>query len=227
MFQGVNITIGGSLKALQWAYQNGTKLIINKSSFPPPYEPSSTKLAWGLLYYKLMMDGNVIGGDNVNAIRVSDDKIIVVCKNNIINKLVYDNVTIFNDENVTGLPDQIKELDEHFVIDYMRAISFIFKDTDFKYETNDNLVSKIHIRKDYINSPVKIAVVSNLTKKQLHDFDYSDTMSKFKTESILKKLNFKGNFSNRDNIILEVEKREITAKMNVYEETEKIKFVYE
>ena len=227
MSQDVNITIGGSLKALQWAYQHGTRLIINKPSFPPPYEPSDKKLAWGLLYYKLMMDGNVIGGDNVNAIRVSDDEIVVVCKNNIINKLVYDSITVFNDENITGLPDQIKEIDEHLVTDYMRAISFIFKDTDFKYETTDNLVSKIYIHKDYINSPVQIAVVSNLTKKQLHDFDYSDTMSKFKTESTLKELNFKGSFNNRDNIILEVEKREITAKMNVYEETEKIKFVYE
>ena len=104
MTKAVNITIGGSLDALQWAYQHGTRLIINKPSFPPPYEPSDKKLAWGLLYYKLMMDGKIIGGDYVNAVRIDDDDIIVACKNNVINRLTYDNVTLFDDQNVIGLP---------------------------------------------------------------------------------------------------------------------------
>ena len=106
MTKDVNITIGGSLNALQWAYQHGTRLIINKPSFPPPYEPSDKKLAWGLLYYKLMMDGKIIGGDYVNAVRVDDDEITVACKNNIINRTAYDKVTLFDDQNVIGLPDQ-------------------------------------------------------------------------------------------------------------------------
>ena len=95
MTKDVNITIGGSLNALQWAYQHGTRLIINKPSFPPPYEPSDKKLAWGLLYYKLMMDGKIIGGDYVNAVRIDDDEIIVACKNNIINRTTYNKVTLF------------------------------------------------------------------------------------------------------------------------------------
>ena len=225
--QGVNITIGGSLPALQWAYQHGTKLIINKPSFPPSYEPPSTKLAWGLLYYKLMMDGKIIGGDYVNAVRIDKDEIIVACKNNVINKLVYDKVILFNDENVIGLPDQKEEVDKFTVIDTMMAVSFVFKDTAFTLKTGDPLVSEIHIHKDYINSPAKIAVVSNLNKKQLHNFDFSDTMAKFKTETILKDLGFTGNFMKRDEIVLEVNERIIEPKMNIYEETEKIKFIYE
>ena len=227
MTKAVNITIGGSLDALQWAYQHGTRLIINKPSFPPPYEPSDKKLAWGLLYYKLMMDGKIIGGDYVNAIRIDDDDIIIACKNNVINRLTYDKITVFNDENVMGLPDQKKEVDKYIVTDSMYAVSFVFKESNFKHETEDSLVSQIHIHKDYINSPAKIAIVSNLTKKQLHDFDFSDTMAKFKTETLLKELGFTGSFHSRDEIVLEVEQRYIQPKMNIYEETEKIKFVYE
>ena len=227
MSPDVNITIGGSLDALQWAYQHGTRLIINKLSFPPPYEPSDKKLAWGLLYYKLMMDGKIIGGDYVNAIRIDDDDIIVACKNNVINRVTYDKVIIFNDENVMGLPDQVKETDHYVITDAMYAVSFVFKDESFMLKTGDDLVSEIHIHKDYINSPAKIAVVSNLTKKQLHDFDFSDTMAKFKTETLLKEAGFMGSFQNRDEIILEVQERTIQPKMNIYEETEKIKFVYE
>ena len=52
-------------------------------------------------------------------------------------------------------------------------------------------------------------------------------MAKFKTETILKDLGFVGNYMKRDEIVLEVNKRNIQTKMNIYKETEKIKFVYE
>ena len=52
-------------------------------------------------------------------------------------------------------------------------------------------------------------------------------MAKFKTEALLKEVGFMGSFQNRDEIVLEVEERTIQPKMNIYEETEKIKFVYE
>ena len=226
MSQDVNITIGGSLEALQWAYQRGTRLIINKPSFPPSYEPPDKKLVWGLLYYKLMMDGKIIGGDYVNAVRIDKDEIIVACKNNIINKTTYDKVTLFDDENIIGLPDQKEEIDQFTVIDTMMSVSFVFKDTAFSLKTDDDLVSEIHIHKDYINSPAKIAVVSSLNKKQLHDFNFSDTMAKFKTETVLKGAGFTGNFMKRDEIVLEVQERIIKPKMNIYEEAEKIEFIY-
>jgi len=226
MSQDVNITVGGSLKALQWAYQFGTKLIINELSFPPPYEPPGVKLAWGLLYYKLMMDGKIIGGDSVNGIKINDDDISVICKNNVVNKLAYDKITLFDDKNIMGLPDIKKEIDQFTVIDTMRSVSFVFKDTSFSHITGDNFVKEIYVQKDYINSPVKIAVVSSLNKKQLNDFDFSDTMAKFKTETILKDMGFTGNFMKRDEIVLEVQERIVKPKMNIYEEAEKIKFIY-
>ena len=227
MSRDVNITIGGSLKALQWAYQHGTRLIINKLSFPPSYKPPGEKNTWGLLYYRLMLDGKIIGGDYVNAVRINDDEVIIACKNNVVNKLNYDNITVFNDENVMGLPQLKQEVDEFIVTDFMSSVSFVFKDTDFKHTTDDNLASEIYIHKDYINSPTEIAVVSHLNKKQLRDFDFSDTMAKFKTETTLKQLGFVGNFQSRDEIVLEVTERVIESRMNIYEETEKIKIIYE
>ena len=226
MSQGVNITIGGSLNALQWAYQRGTRLIINKLSFPPPYEPPSTKLAWGLLYYKLMMDGRIIGGDTVNAIKINDDNVIIACNNNVTNKLVYQTITLFDDENIIGLPDIKQYVDEYITTDVMSSVSFVFKDKNFSHQTEDDLVNQIHVQKEFVNSPARIWAVSRLNEQQLKDFDYSDTMAKFKTESELKKMGFTGNFTNRDEITLKVESRIIKKKMNIYDEAEKIKFVY-
>ena len=129
-------------------------------------------------------------------------------------------------KNVIGLPNQKEEIDQFTIIDTMMAVSFVFKDTAFTLKTGDDLVNEIHIHKDYINSPAKIAVVSKLNKKQLNDFDFSDTMAKFKTETILKDVGFTGNFMKRDEIVLEVQERIIKPKMNIYEEAEKIKFIY-
>ena len=227
MSRDVNITIGGSLNALQWAYQHGTRLIINKPSFPPSYEPPSAKLAWGLLYYKLMMDGKVIGGDCVGAVKIGDCEVTVVYSNNLTDNFSYDQITVFNDENIIGLPDIKQEVDQHVVTDFMKSVCFVFKDNKFSFKTKENLVSEIHIYKEHVNSPAQISVVSNLTKEQLNDFNFSDTMVKFKTETILKKLGFTGNFMNREEIVLDVKERVVKPKMNIYKETAKIKFIYE
>ena len=105
------ITIGSSLKALQWAYQNKTKVIINKLLPPHPFDPLHVQNSWALLYYKLMMDGDIIGGDSVNAIKVEDEQAIVVCENNVINKIAYSEMYVFNDENIIGLPEVKQKVD--------------------------------------------------------------------------------------------------------------------
>ena len=172
------------------------------------------------------MDGKIIGGDSVNAIKIDDNNITIACKNNVINKITCEKITLFDDENIIGLPDIKKQIDEYIVTDLMSSISFVFKDTDFSHKTDDRLVNEVHVHKDYINSPAQIWAVSKLTKKQLNDFDFSDTMAKFKTESILKKLGFSGSFTKRDEIILKVESRSIVKRMNIYNESEKINFIY-
>ena len=52
-------------------------------------------------------------------------------------------------------------------------------------------------------------------------------MAKFKTETLLKQSGFMGSFNSRDEIVLEVQERTIQPKMNIYDDTEKIKFIYE
>ena len=221
------ITIGSSLKALQWAYQNKTKVIINKLLPPHPFDPLHAQNSWALLYYKLMMDGDIIGGDSVNAVKVEDEQAIVVCENNVINKIAYSEMYVFNDENTIGHPEIKQKVDEYTVIDAMSSVSFVFKDTRFHYNSEDKLVSEIHIQKECSRSPINIWTISHLTENDLQSFDFSDTMAKFKTESTLKESGFTGNSMKRDEIILDVDARDVQKKMHIYEETDKIKFIYE
>ena len=109
----------------------------------------------------------------------------------------------------------------------MSSVSFVFKDDGFYLDTGDELVSEVHVHKKHINSPISIWTVSHLAEEQLQNFDFSDTMAKFKTEAILKESGFTGNSMKRNEIILDVGGRDVQKKMNIYEETEKLKFVYE
>ena len=223
------VTIGSCINSLQHAYQNKTKIILNQVAFPDRFEPSYVKSAWGLLYTKLMLDGSVIGGDTVKTIRVTDDFIQVVCERNIINKVVYNSLSVFSDKNIIGLPDTIEEVDEYSVIDVLRATSLA---TPYKHKIvacDDNLVSKLHIIKESNIVATEIYALSQLNKTQLRDFDYSDTMVKFKSEYLLEQNSFKGKSidgKRRAPIALEVIERIVRKKMDRYKETEKIQFIY-
>jgi len=89
------ITFGSSLRALQFAYQNKTKIVLNNLHFPLPFEPPHVKHAWGLLYTKLLLDGQSIGGDGVKTAKIADDEVFVVCDGNVVNRLNYDLAIVF------------------------------------------------------------------------------------------------------------------------------------
>ena len=224
-----NITIGSSLQALQHACQNDTKLILNHLGFPDKFASSYIKHTWGLLFIKLMLDGKVIGGDTVKNIRITDDYVQVACENNIINNVYYNLLYIFSDENIIGLPDVLEEVDEHEVIDILKTVSLTTPYKEKIIETKDNLINKLYIIKEYDTMPIEIYSISSLTKEQLANFDYSDTMVKFKSEHLLEKNNFVGNAKSPNKpspINLEVIRRIVRKQMDKYENTEKIKFMY-
>ena len=217
------ITIGNSLAALEHAYQQNSFLILNKLAFPEEFEKECVKNAWGLLYAHLMLKGRVIGGDSVRAINIKEEDMAVVCNNNVVNKAKFDRAYIFNDENIVGLSPITKEVDQYRVVDYIKPIYLRLINTDTIY-TRDDFVSELHVIKDYRTAPMKLYSVSNLKRQELTMFDYSDTMVKFKCESLLAEHGHKGDRSAL--IQLEVTKRTVTKFMNEYEETPRLKFVY-
>lgn len=222
------VTIGSSLKALQFAYENKTKLICVDPECPYIYEPSHKRVAWSLLYTKLSLDGNIIGGDSVVSLLIKDDEITIACKHNIINKLKYDLINVFEDKNVNGLPLIKKKNKNVKVIDILKPISLSSPHINY-IKTKDALVNEIHIHKDNQCAPIEIYVISGLLEKQLFEFDYSDTIVKFKTEDILKKNGFTGSRNGTSNIPLNlsVTHREVIKSMDIYENSDKIKFIYE
>lgn len=220
-------TYGSSLEALQFADQHDTKLILGDIKFPREHETDEIKLAWGLIYTKLMFKGYIIGGDSVKTVRISDDKITIVCRGNVIKRVDYDVIFVCSDKKIIGLPPAVKKVDVYKVIDHMKPLSLVTKG-DKLIETEDKFVSQLFVFKKYPTDPIKIYAISELNEEQLEDFNYSDTMAKFKSEFLLTTNSFLGSHSGgtRLSITLEVLKREIEKKMDFYENSEKVKFVY-
>lgn len=226
-----DITIGCGIEALQYAHQNNTKLILNQVKFPEKFEPDYVKEAWGLLYTKLMLDGQIIGGDTVKNIRITEDIIQVVCEYNIINEIEYEKINVFDDNNIIDLPEILKQVDEYKVIDVLTPVSLMSPPINTVIQTEDDLVKELYVSKKTNSSTIELFAVSTLTKEKLTDFEYSDTMVKFKSEELLKENNFLGRFRKSDTdrtpIELQVVERLVQKKMDIYKDTDKIKFFYE
>lgn len=224
---GHDIVYGSSLLALQRAVQNNIKIILESPSFPPVYESSENKEDWANLYLQLMIDGNVVGGDSVTAVRIDDDFVFAVGKGNVLNKLKYKNIYIFSDKNIMGLPGPSKKNKSFKVIDSLEPIS-LGKPHKSYIKTQDRFVNEIHVYKKGKKAKTEIHIISQLSEKQLYQFDYSDTMARFKCESILKEHGFEGspNGDYTRPLRLDTVAREIIEPMHQYKDTEKIKFIY-
>jgi hypothetical protein len=219
-------TYGSSLQALQNADQNNTKLIIGDLRFLKAFEPDYLKEAWALIYSKLMLRGQIFGGDLVKNVKVDEDKITIVCRGNIVRTVPFDKLYVFSDKNIVGLPPACAINDSYEVVDCMVPSSLVAKKTA-TINTEDDFVSRLYLKKKRKNSPIKLYAVSHLSENQLYDFNYSDTMAKFKSEHLLNENSFLGSHSGgkRLKISLKVTERQVDKKMDFYENTEKIKFI--
>ena len=226
-----NITIGSSLAALDFAAIYNTKIVLNDLSFPKAYISEEIRNKWGKTYIELMLKGNVIGGDTVKAIQLAEEqKIVVASGNNTINVREYENLYVFSDNDVLGLPSISKENCEYKVLDLMRSKSLSFGEGHQLLETSEKFVKELHILRNYLSEAISLYACSCLSKEQLNDFNFSDTMVKFKSEEMLEKAGYVGSLvakNKRKPLELQTVNRIIQKKMDIYEDTDKIKFFYE
>ena len=239
------VVIGGNLSALIYSYLNNVPCIINKLSSPHQFEKINNRTQlelWNKLYFLLSLAGLNLFGDQVQYTRINENEVAVTTLNSKVVKINFKKATVFDDENITGLPMSIEELykttNKFIVLDWMTARSCMVH--DFEYlQTENDFVKDVYfypterVAGNHLNQRDLVAV-SHLTTEQLQSFDYSDTYARFKVLKLLKKKGFKGRkngFLNEKRVYysldLKVEKREIKKfRMNLYDDTDKIEFNY-
>ena len=157
------------------------------------------ELLWERLLFLLSLDGNAPLSNLCHSIRYDGDR--VVCSNEYskIMEFKFNECIYFGDKKSTGFVSQ-KGLDEDSYVCY----DYIAFNKGGKHEidhirTNDDFVSEIWFySSDRIdgNTPVRDAcAVSKLTGVQLTDFDFSETMARFKVVHEMEQRGMKGLFA--------------------------------
>ena len=156
----------------------------------------SKQLLWDRLYFSLSLNGLVPVSNLCRNIRFDGEKAICSNEYSKICEIKFDTCHYFGDHNAKGFIREKKLDDDSYICyDYIAFNSGGKHDIDF-INTSDNFVSKIWFYgSDRIdgNTPIRDAcAVSKLTGKQLLDFDYSETMARFKVLKIMKDNGMRG-----------------------------------
>ena len=169
-------------------------------SFDDEMEVGTRKqVLWDRLYFLLSLRGLTPLSNLCKTIRCNEKSIVCSNEYSKIFEASFDKCYYFGDLNASGFVRKNK-LDEHSYIcyDYIAFNSGGKHEVDFIH-TSDDFISEIWFySSDRIdgNTPVRDAcAVSKLTESQLIDFDYSETMARFKVLKIMKDNGMRGKLS--------------------------------
>ena len=190
-----SVVIGNDLNAVQFALKNKSHLLLN--SYPSvhsyecaPSECTPLEEQWASSVYELYQKGLCPFVEIKNIRVVEDEKIVkVTTKNENSYCIKYNEIHILDIENVNGT-QVTRELINYRVVDWFDCQGLY--DLEFEeIKTDDEFVNLIRFFKstriDGNRRYLDLLCESYLTQEQLKNFDFSDTMVKFKIMDLLKK----------------------------------------
>lgn len=258
-YEHETIVIGGGLNALLYSFFTGYPCICIEPL--PPFrfdwcpdghnfsflhtESKSCRLAWERLMFVMGLGGQLPMTNRASAANIQDNLLKVTTTNSRLGRFEFEKLVIFDDTRVSGLP-LIKERHKgkYRVLDWFDVRSGMEHEHDV-FETDSDFIKTVHfypsdrfgeqkksrIRKDLV-------AVSYLDQEQLDDFDYSDTMARFKILDMMKKAGIKGARNGRDtynpnlyryySVKIEPTQRQIVPNIKTfYEEDDRFEFRYD
>ncbi len=187
-YERENIVVGADLDAVRFAHDNKYFLIKNRAPYHHSYEPAEQE--WAEKIYQLHEMALVPFVDKPNNIRVfPEEKILKVFTERNVYTVRYEELHLYDDENVEGISLD-RELLHYRVVDWFDCQGLY--DLDFnEILTDDKFVNIIKLFKtrriDGNQKYLDLLCESFLAEEQLKNFDYSDTMARFKVVDALKK----------------------------------------
>lgn len=187
-FYWPDVVIGADIDAVEFAHKNNFHLLKNRVPYHHSYE--GIEEPWASMCYDLYARGMCPFVDKISKIRVDqDDKTIKVVTGHNTFEICYDNLHVFDSENVGGVENN-KELVHYRVVDwfdckglYDLSCKQIISDDDFVNKVMFFKSRRIDGNQRYLD----LLCESFLTDSQLKSFEYSDTMVRFKVRDMLKK----------------------------------------
>ena len=235
------VVVGGSVSAHAYAFLNSKPVVFTTVKKPYFFDAADHTFPWENLVFALNLSGLIPCADNITKLRIDEDNILkAVTQNSRLIKFKFDELRIFDDENVEGLPVPTKEEQQYRVLDWINVKSGMTHEYDI-LETEDDFVNKVYFYpslRDSMPLNKKDAVaLSFLCKDQINQFEYSDTYVRFKVLDMMKKAGIRGARNGRDTlnpdkykyyaVKAETSHRDVQkVKMDLYQNTGTLKFDY-
>tara|TARA_R110000796_G_scaffold49900_2_gene118508 strand:- start:244 stop:1107 length:864 start_codon:yes stop_codon:yes gene_type:complete len=212
-----SIVIGGDLRSLLFAYSNELPVIYANPHRPFQFDeikhenlsilglddtrPYKQSELWARINFFLGLSGLLPMGDSAANIRVIGNQLSVTTKHTANIKFNFNKLVIIDDDKISGLPTIKKETREKSrVVDWVNVrsgcshnILHLRSDREFIKE----IIFYPTDRSDNRNLKDLVAI-SYLTDEQLDDFNFSDTMVKFKVTEMMKGAGIRGARNGRD-----------------------------
>ncbi len=228
------IIVGNHVSSLIKSYTDKTPIVIPR--FVPPsidmtYDfdfcvgsmtTRSWRESWYMLKFLCSLEGLVINSDDVETVRVSEDKISLGKL-----KVRYNKCHFFPGGNVRAdlSVRKIVDADKFKIIDFMR-LKFCDASKLVTVRPKGQSILKIES-----TSKRDIYAILSLKREQLTDFDYSDTMVRFYVQKVLleaqglvRPLIRKGSESRRVPKLEVLERKVVPLEETVYRSTRSVKY---
>ena len=248
IYEWGEVVVGSSTAALLFAFMRRLPVLFASSDEPfrlneisedydlsfmglEPFQAYNERLVWQRLMFLLGMSGLVPLSSLAGSIRVEENSLRIVTKNQRLIKGTFTKLHVFDDRDIAGLPDLSGEIREkNRVIDWVNVRRCSRHDIRTLTGSSD-FASQIFFyptdRSD--NKTYKdLVVISHLTDAQLNDFEFSDTMVKFVVTEMMKEAGIKGRKNGIDykqggkqkylSILLEPAEREVHPVIHRYYE---------
>tara|TARA_R100001015_G_C4634896_1_gene202553 strand:- start:6 stop:875 length:870 start_codon:yes stop_codon:yes gene_type:complete len=215
IYQYDTIVIGGGLNAKVYAYYNKCPCVNGSVDAPfrfdmleqgmPLFSTKNKLQTFEEITFLLGLSGQLPMGDKRCSINIRGDTLKVITSSSRIAMFEFNKLIIFDDANVFGLPPiKEKKVRKSRVLDWFDVRSGMEHDFDL-LNTQDDFIKKVffypsdrfgsqksaRVRKDLV-------AVSYLEQDDVKDFEYSDTMARFKILQMMKDAGIKGARNGRD-----------------------------
>ena len=121
------------MSAVLYSYINSIPLLVNKLKKPSRFSTLNLKKdifnstsqleIWEQLMFIMSLSGVTPLSDKIASIRLFDDSLKVYTNNSRMINMKFKKLTIFNDEEVSGLPQRVSECNKYLVLDWIHAKS--------------------------------------------------------------------------------------------------------
>ena len=171
------------------------------------------------LTFDAALSGRIHFADNLVSVQIDTESNVLkaITKNHSVVSIRYDKLRIFNTDGVRGLPFEVPvTVNDYTVVDWFDVKSGTKHQHDILVDPKNSFVQKIYF---YLSERIDGNVYykdliskSILTKEELHSPDYSDTVARLKTISMMKEAGIKGTSNGKKQFLpikLEFYRREV------------------